>query len=191
MSWEAIRPRLYKAHSDISKLISKAEATSDMTDDEIALEAVNSLIAEKRTTDEPENIDDEVPTMRLIHENRDIGIPQAQKAAVQLSDSKINFDDETATLHIGKTTVRFPSHKNEHLILRHMFGCRIDEAIDWELVYETISGHTQNKINKKDIEKRKRSVRDGVSAINKRIAEVANTETKLITMKDSSVIRHF
>lgn len=72
MSWDAIRPRLYKAHSDISKLISKAETTPDMTDDEVALEAINSLIANKRTaTDEPDNKYDDIPAMRLIHENAD------------------------------------------------------------------------------------------------------------------------
>lgn len=117
---------------------------------------------------------------------------ESPESAVKLSEHSIVFDDETATLKVGSLQpIRFPSHKKEHFILRHMFGCRINEAIDWELVYETISGHPQDKINKADIEKLKRSIRDGISAINNRISETLNTESKLLTMQDNAVIRHF
>jgi len=117
---------------------------------------------------------------------------KSPKPEVKLSENSIIFDDETATLKVGSLQpIRFPSHKKEHLILRHMFGCRINEAIDWELVYETISGHSQDKMDKNDIEKLKRSIRDGVSAINNRISETLNTESKLLTMQDNAVIRHF
>lgn len=116
LSWEAIRPRLYKAHSDITKLISKAEATSDMTDDEIALEAVNSLIANKRTaSDEPENAESVIPTMRLIHENADTKTakkkakkqstyPKTIPSGTRWESITMRFlDDETVEIRVAGT----------------------------------------------------------------------------------------
>jgi len=113
------------------------------------------------------------------------------KLKVKLSEQSISFDDETAILHVGKVLVRFPSHKKEHYILRHLFECRIDEAIDWELVHETVSGNPQDKIKKEDTVKLKRSIRDGVAAINLRVTETINTDSQLLSMKDNAVIRHF
>lgn len=113
LSWEAIRPRLYKAHSDITKLISKAEATSDMTDDEIALEAVNSLIANKRTaTDEPEPTEN-IQKLHLIHENLDTKseqkkakkqstYPKTIPAGTRWENITMRFlDDETVEIRLA------------------------------------------------------------------------------------------
>ncbi|MCB9818269.1 hypothetical protein H6787_02165 [Candidatus Nomurabacteria bacterium] len=116
LSWDAIRPRLYKAHSDISKLISKAETTPDMTDDEVALEAINSLIANKRTaTDEPDNKYDDIPAMRLIHENADTKTskkkakkqstyPKTIPSGTRWESITMRFlDDETVEIQVAGT----------------------------------------------------------------------------------------
>lgn len=188
LSWDAIRPKLNNVHSQIDGLILSMEDESSMTDDEKILESITALVADHRAKKaKPTPNKEQVQKIEILHkrEKEEIG-------KVKLSDCDISFDDETAKLKVGSApAISFPSHKKEHLILRHMFGCRIDEAIDWELVHETISGHPQDKINKDDIEKLKRSIRDGVLAINNRITETLNTESRLLSMQNNSVIRHY
>jgi hypothetical protein len=48
LSWDAVRPSLYKVHSDITNLNNIAEEDIDMTDDEKKLEEITNLISEKR-----------------------------------------------------------------------------------------------------------------------------------------------
>lgn len=49
LSWDAIRPRLYNAHSNIVTIYNISEEDSQMTDDEKRLEEITSLVAEIRT----------------------------------------------------------------------------------------------------------------------------------------------
>lgn len=49
LSWDAIRPSLYKAHSDIVKICAIAEEDSDMSDDQKRLEEIAGLVAKART----------------------------------------------------------------------------------------------------------------------------------------------
>lgn len=49
LSWDAIRPSLYRVHSNIISLNNIAEEDTDMTDDEKKLEEITNLISEKRT----------------------------------------------------------------------------------------------------------------------------------------------
>jgi len=49
LSWDAIRPSLYRAHSGILRVQSISEEDTQMTDDEKKLEEINSLISQKRT----------------------------------------------------------------------------------------------------------------------------------------------
>ena len=114
LSWDVIRPRLYKAHSDITRLINKAEATPDMTDDEIELEAINSLIANKRTaTAKASETEEKIPAMRLIHENVDTKdskkkakkqstYPKTVPAGTRWESITMKFlDDETVEIHLA------------------------------------------------------------------------------------------
>lgn len=49
LSWDAVRPSLYKAHSDIVRICAIAEEDSDMSDDQKRLEEIAGLVAEART----------------------------------------------------------------------------------------------------------------------------------------------
>lgn len=49
LSWDAVRPSLYKAHSDIVKICAIAEEDSKMTDDQKKLEEIAGLVAKART----------------------------------------------------------------------------------------------------------------------------------------------
>ena len=48
LSWDAVRPSLYKAHSDIVRICAIAEEDSEMTDDEKKLEEIAGLVAKVR-----------------------------------------------------------------------------------------------------------------------------------------------
>lgn len=48
LSWDAVRPSLYKAHSDIVKICAIAEEDSEMTDDQKKLEEIAGLVAKAR-----------------------------------------------------------------------------------------------------------------------------------------------
>jgi len=188
LSWDAIRPKLHKAQSDITKLINIAEDESETSDSEDVLDSITALVADHRAkkAKTPKN-KERVQKIEILHKRE-----QEEKRRVKLSDFDISFDDETAILHVGSyIKAQFPSHKNEHLLLRHMFSCRKGEGIDWEQVYEAVSGVPQNKTNKDDIEKLKKKVRDTVNAINKRVSEVCGTDSKLITMQGNALIRYY
>ncbi len=49
LSWDAIRPQLYNAHSNIEKIRNISEETEQMTDDEKRLEEITELISKMRT----------------------------------------------------------------------------------------------------------------------------------------------
>lgn len=49
LSWDSIRPLLYKVHSDIIRLLNIAEEDTEMTNEEKKLENITKLISEKRT----------------------------------------------------------------------------------------------------------------------------------------------
>lgn len=48
LSWDAVRPSLYKAHSDIVRICAIAEEDSEMTDDQKKLEEIAGLVAKAR-----------------------------------------------------------------------------------------------------------------------------------------------
>lgn len=48
LSWDAVRPSLYQAHSDIVKICAIAEEDSEMTDDQKKLEEIAGLVAKAR-----------------------------------------------------------------------------------------------------------------------------------------------
>lgn len=109
---------------------------------------------------------------------------------VKLSNHKISFDDEVSTLKIGDfCSVNFPSHKNAHYLLRKTFSVRKNEVVDWEEIYEETQGMKTTTTDKKEIEKHKKSIKDTVLAINKRVKEVAKTDSKLLAWEINCVKR--
>jgi hypothetical protein len=53
LSWDAVRPSLYGAHSNIIQISNISEESSQMTGDEKKLEAINNLISQKRIQEKP------------------------------------------------------------------------------------------------------------------------------------------
>ncbi|MCB9809290.1 hypothetical protein H6776_02740 [Candidatus Nomurabacteria bacterium] len=115
-----------------------------------------------------------------------------QSEPVKLSDFEISYDDEVQTLKIGDyKTVQFPAYTNQHYVVRVLFSRAKGEAVDWQNIYESMAGNKSDTLNKKEIEAQKRSVKDAVRAVNKRVQEVVNTECELIKWGQKTAQRNY
>jgi hypothetical protein len=112
------------------------------------------------------------------------------KPRIKLSDYDISFDDEIAQLNIGDfAKVSFPSHKNEHYVMRKLFSQRKNEAIDWQEIYEAMTNTKSTTLKGEEIEKQKKSVKDAVRAINARVKEICNTDGDLLLWETKCIKR--
>jgi len=88
------------------------------------------------------------------------------------SERKSGFIDETAQLKIDGTTIQLPPHKNEHWLCKGAFEYSVGEPIDWEELYEKITGYYQAFYGKpKTTRANQRLVYDAMEAINQRIID--------------------
>ncbi len=94
LSWDGIRPPLYKVHSDIIKLLNMAEEDIVMTDEEKKLEDITKLISEKRTAK---------PTVKEVP-------PPLQIEISKMPDLNVRNLEEN-TLQKGKKRIRLPKFK--------------------------------------------------------------------------------
>ncbi|MBI3045963.1 MAG: hypothetical protein HYY86_00250 [Candidatus Harrisonbacteria bacterium] len=106
---------------------------------------------------------------------------------VSLKDERINFDDEEATIHVGKRKCSLPPFKNEHFFCRAMFSYRPNEPVDWSAVYRQMTGGQEDIAEAKY----KRTVQDTMYALNNRIKEVINTKDTLFTWENRTIKRNF
>lgn len=82
------------------------------------------------------------------------------------------FSDDDATITIGSKVVHLPRAKNEHYFCRAIFKESVNKAVDWDVIYEEITGNS----NYEDAAKAKRSVYDTYEKINNRLKEEASIE---------------
>ena len=82
------------------------------------------------------------------------------------------FNAEHATLKIGETTIQLPPHKNEHFLCNIAYRYSVNEPVDWQEIYEKITGLYQSVFGKpKETKENWRQVYDTVTAINRRVKE--------------------
>lgn len=106
---------------------------------------------------------------------------------VSLKDEGISFDDEEATIQVGKRKCALPPFKNEHYFCRAMFSYRPNEPVDWSAVYKQMTGGHEDVAEAKY----KRTVQDIMYALNNRIKEVINTDDMLFTWENRTIKRNF
>lgn len=185
LSWDAVRPSLYRVHSEITNLCNIADEDTEMTDDEKRLEKITSLISQQRNK-EASLVKEKVEKLEVLHKYE----KAEEKPKIKLSDFQVSFDNETAQLKVSDfCVVDFPAHKNEHYLLRSVFSVRKNETVDWQTIYEAINNTKSETLNKKEIEKQKKSVNDTVRSINKKVKEVCNTDSNLLLWETKCVKR--
>ena len=109
LSWDAVRPKLYKAHSDIVKLISLAEKQEELTTEEKDLDIVSSVIAKHRNK---------------IASEKDI-----QNKAENVFKHLHSFENSIQEKPIELKQVPEKNHK------KHSFPFTIPSGTTWENIY--------------------------------------------------------
>jgi hypothetical protein len=108
-----------------------------------------------------------------------------------LKDTTITFDDDLTSIVVDGKSCKLPPHKNEHLFCRAAFEYKKGESIDWSVISEKITGKQWGESADEEAKKDKRTVIDTMYAINKRVAEVFNTEDQLFSWSEKTVTRMF
>lgn len=110
---------------------------------------------------------------------------------IDLSKYVISYNRKEAKLVIGDLgEINFTYDSNQHEILDLMCGYNVLERIDWSKIYEETQGIKPSSINR-TTESQKRSIRDTVRAINKKIRDTLNIEYDLIESKNNTYYRKY
>jgi hypothetical protein len=125
----------------------------------------------------------------LYKENKDSSNNKKQRKVAILKGS-VSFSDNEAAIYVGKTKCQLPAFRNEHFFCRSIWNHLVNEFVDWDIIFENM-GDSIIADNKNEAIKNKRSLRDTVYALNKRIKEVVGTDNNLFTWKDKSVKRNY
>jgi hypothetical protein len=204
IDWDYFRPKLYNVHSQIIQILSGAKAT---TPTEAKVQEINSIIS--RLRDERAKID---KTKNKLNElNIALPIKIIGETKIKLEDSQnknsfetkslkkirlgyqgIEFDDDKATIIIGKQNVALPAYKNEHYLCRAMYEYGVNEVVDWSLIYQKMTGYYEASYGKPQNSRENwRIVYDAMNALNKRVKEAVNTNDDLFTWQEKTIKRNY
>ncbi len=112
--------------------------------------------------------------------------------ATSLEESVIKFDDKQGSLLIGNTKTQLPPYKNEHYLCGVMFKKKINQPIDWSVVYEKMSGdHEKHYSKSSKMREHWRTVYDTMNRVNARIRENLHTTDNLFSWQELTIKRNF
>lgn len=106
---------------------------------------------------------------------------------ISLKTASVTFNDEKSSIETDSRICSLPPFQNEHFFCRAMFKHKIDEPIDWSLIYQEMTGSEESIGDNKN----KRTVQDTMYAINNRIKADFNTSDNLFSWKNKSIKRNF
>ncbi len=96
---------------------------------------------------------------------------QEKIAAKKAPKGDIEFDDDKTSLYIKGKECKLPAFKDEHYLCRALYTRLKEEPIDWEILYEEITG---SKVE--NVEKNKKKIRDAVDRLNTRVEALLGVE---------------
>ncbi|MCH7828730.1 hypothetical protein IH982_02610 [Patescibacteria group bacterium] len=102
-----------------------------------------------------------------------------QRCKDTAKNEAITFDDATTSLKMGRKKCQLPPFKNEHFFCRELFKYLPNEAVDWSLIYEAITGN-QVDSNKQKQQKNRKMVYDVYENLNKRGKELFGIKNWLV-----------
>jgi hypothetical protein len=100
------------------------------------------------------------------------------------------FLDEEAQIKVDGFTLQLPPYKNEHAFCRAMFRYKVNEPVEWDIIYEEISGINKsipNNERDRTPDQNKRTVSDTMRSINERIEQ--NRSSELFKRSDNTYRR--
>jgi hypothetical protein len=87
-------------------------------------------------------------------------------------ESKFVDDNNEALIKIGSIIISLPPHENEHWLCKGVFKHAINEPVDWEELYEEMTGYYKDFFGKPQNKRQSwRIVYDAMRAVNKRVKE--------------------
>ena len=128
LSWDAVRPRLYEAHSTIIKIQNMSDEPTEMTDDEKELEKINTLISEKRAPKEIQKKTAVVPDKIIKHEHS-----HKFENSIQEKDIKIKHLGEEK---IGEYYIR-KNDNGDYLFENNLVYIKSKDA-DYVVIFDAI-----------------------------------------------------
>ena len=102
---------------------------------------------------------------------------------------KIKFIDTEAAIVAGTHRCNLPPNKNEHYLCRAMFARKINEPVDWSIIFEEITGSEMGAEGLSEPEKK--SIRDTMFLLNERIKSCFNTKRRFLKRRSGTIIRNF
>ena len=116
----------------------------------------------------------------------------AQNTVISLKDKEIKYDDKEARILIGDTVCQLPPYKNEHYLCGVMFKKKINQPVDWSVVYEKMSGDYEKHYGKTPKTREHwRAVYDTMIRINNRIKKEIHTTDDLFSWQELTIKRNF
>ena len=111
----------------------------------------------------------------------------------KLSGQTIIFDDDKATITIGKKTIFLPPYKNEHYFCQVVFKHDSKEPISWDIIYDKMTGNSiiSGGENPRPIRKNWQTVNDTMKRVNNRIKKAVNTNDSLFSWSNKTIIRNY
>ena len=124
-----------------------------------------------------------IPTLKIKGETSK---SVKQKGAISLKGRKVSYDESKSTIFVDNKACPLPPAKNEDYLARAMFKRLIDEPVDWSIIYEEMSGDEA-----KNSEINRKSVRDTMDRLNKRVKKIIGTNDELLTWENKTLKRKF
>lgn len=153
---------------------------------------LNSLKAQKeKQKKEPQK--EPIPILLKMENENSPTMQKKLSQKIKLASQTIEFNDDEATIKIGKQNVALPPYKNEHYFCQAVFEYKPKEPISWDIIFDKMTGHSTISGGKKPepIRENWQKVNDTMKRINNRIKEVVNTNDDLFSWSEKMVIRNY
>ncbi len=123
--------------------------------------------------------------VRNAEENREKNYVGKKKTF--LKDKVIEFDESQPAISIDGKICALPPAKNEEYLAKVMFRRKAGEFVDWSIIYKEMTGTGEVIGDEND----KKSVRDTMNRLNKRVQEIMWTDDKLLSLENKSIKRNY
>lgn len=132
------------------------------------------------------------------HQPTEIRIVEMPELRIKATDAKppiksslkiktVVFDEAQSAILVDGKVCPLPPAKNEEYLAKAMFSRPIGEFVDWSIVHKEITGATAVIGSEKD----KKSVRDTMDRLNKRLQTIIGTSDQLLRWQNKSICRNF
>lgn len=142
--------------------------------EERAVQLLEALISEvdfkQEMAIENEKLTTTLDAIHLLKHIKELIAEKLNQKQIKVQPSE--FSDKTAELNVDGMVIQLPPHKSEHWFCQAAFEYSPNEPVDWQELYEKMTGLYEHHYGKQKGSKEIwRKVYDTMEAINKRVEE--------------------